>query len=137
MGLRLLIVGMLSGLLLGVMDGLVHGNPLAVRLYAVYQPIARVSLNVVAGAIIDLAYGFIMASLFLVLYKSLPGESALLKGISFGLLVWFFRVVMYVASQWTMFEVPINTIAYELFAGLVEMAVLGTLYGLSLSSQVH
>jgi hypothetical protein len=85
-----------------------------------------------AGLAIDLAYGFVMAGVFLLLYSSLPGEAGLTKGISFAVLVWFFRVVMGVASQWMMFSVPIGVLVYSLITGLGEMLVLGILYGLSL-----
>ena len=127
-----IIVSFVSGVLFGVLDGLIHGNPIAVRLYAVYKPIARTSINMLAGVIIDLAYGFILAALFLLFYPSLPGEVGLFKGVSFALLVWFFRVVMSVASQWMMYKVPGKALIYTLLAGLGEILVLGILYGLAL-----
>ena len=85
---------------------------------------------------IDLLYGFVMAGVFLLFYKSLPGEAGLVKGISFALLVWFFRVVMYSASQWMMFSVPTETLLYTLVAGLGEMLILGILYGLTLKPAI-
>jgi len=127
-----IVVSIISGILFGILDGLINANPVAQRLYAVYKPIARTSLNVVAGIVIDLAYGFIMAGMFLLLYTSLPGGTGMAKGLSFAILVWFFRVVLSAASSWVMFIVPARTLAYTLFAGLVEMFVLGMLYGLAL-----
>jgi len=129
---RYVIVSLVSGILFGVLDGLINANPLAQKLYAVYKPIARTSLNPVAGIAIDILYGFVMAGLFLVLYNSLPGEAGLVKGISFALIVWFLRVVMYVATQWMMFNVPVAALLYTLVAGLGEMLILGLLYGLAL-----
>jgi hypothetical protein len=82
--------------------------------------------------VIDLAYGFVMAGVFLLLYSSLPGETGLLKGVSFAVLVWFFRVVMSAASQWVMFRVPAKALLYSLVAGFGEMLLLGVLYGLTL-----
>lgn len=127
-----IIVSAVSGILFGVMDGLINANPLAQRLYQVYKPIAKSSVNVSAGVVIDLIYGFAMAAVFLLLYKSLPGEAGLVKGISFAFLVWFFRVVMSVASQWMMFNIPAGALVYTLVAGLGEMLVLGVLYGMTL-----
>jgi hypothetical protein len=101
-----LIVSIVSGILFGILDGLINANPIANKLYEVFKPIAKTSVNFVAGMIIDLAYGFILAALFLLVFPSLPGEAGLLKGISFALMVWFFRVVMSVASQWMMYKVP-------------------------------
>jgi hypothetical protein len=129
---RYILVSLISGVLFGLMDGLISANPLAVKLFEVYRPIAKTSLNFVAGMLIDLAYGFILAGLFLLLYPSLPGGSGFTKGLSFGLLVWFLRVVMSVASHWMMYKVPLNTLLYSLLAGLGEMVILGILYGLAL-----
>jgi hypothetical protein len=126
------IVSVVSGILFGVLDGLINANPMAQRLYDVYKPIAKISINPVAGIAIDLVYGFVMAGVFLFLYQSLPGEAGIVKGISFALVVWFFRVVMYVVTQWMMFNVPVETLLYTLIAGLGEMLILGILYGLAL-----
>jgi hypothetical protein len=89
-------------------------------------------INAPAGVLIDLLYGFVLAGLFLLLHKSLPGTSGWMKGLGFGLFAWFFRVLMNAASQWIMFRVSTETLAYTLFAGLGEMLVLGVLYGLTL-----
>jgi len=121
---------LVSGILFGVMDGLLNGNPLGTRLLAAYKPIARTAINIPAGVLIDVAYGFIMAAIFLLLYPSLPGASGALKGLSFGLLAWFFRVLMNAASQWVMFKLPASTLLYTAVGGLVEMLVIGLLYGL-------
>lgn len=129
---RYVLVSIISGILFGVMDGLINANPLAVRLNAVYQPIARKSINLPAGVLIDLLYGFVMAGVFWVLYSSLPGELGIVKGLSFALIVWFFRVVMSVASQWMMYDIPARCLLYTAIAGLGEMLVLGVLFGLTL-----
>jgi hypothetical protein len=127
-----IIISIISGILFGVLDGLINANPIANKLYEVYKPISKTSINFVAGMIIDLAYGFILAALFLLVYPSLPGEAGLVKGASFALMVWFFRVVMSVASQWMMYKVPSKALLYTLLAGLGEMLILGILYGLAL-----
>ena len=127
-----IIVSVISGILFGILDGLINANPMANKLFEVYKPIAKPSLNFVAGIIIDLAYGFILAALFMLLYPVLPGATGVVKGLSFGLMAWFFRVAMSVASQWMMYKVPLNTLVYSLFTGLGEMLILGILYGLTL-----
>jgi len=127
-----IIVSAISGILFGILDGLINANPISNKLYEVYKPISKTSVNIVVGMIIDLAYGFILAALFLLVYPSMPGEVGLVKGVSFGLMVWFFRVVMSVASQWMMFKVPLKALLYTLLAGLGEMLILGILYGLAL-----
>ena len=130
--IKYIIVSVVSGILFGTLDGVINANPLAQRLYEVYKPIARTSINPLAGIVIDLVYGFVMAGVFLLLYKSLPGKTRLVKGVSFAFLAWFFRVVMYTASQWVMFNVPVEALLYSLVAGLGEMLILGVLYGLTL-----
>ncbi len=122
----------LGGVLFGLMDGIINANPLARELFQVYTPIARKSINFIAGIAIDLVYVFIMAGIFLLLYASLPGTVGVVKGISFGVLAWFFRVVMHAASQWIMYTVPVKTSLYTIFTGLAEMLVLGVLFGLVL-----
>ena len=129
-----IVISIIGGLLFGILDGLINANPVAVKLYEVYKPIAKTSINFVAGIIIDLAYGFILAALFLLLYPSLPGENGLVKGICFALIVWFLRVVMRVLSQWMMYKVPLKTLLYTLFAELGELLILGILYGLALQA---
>jgi hypothetical protein len=69
---------------------------------------------------------------FLLLYRCLPGATGWAKGLSFGGLAWFFRVVMYAASQWIMFNIPVETALYTVAAGLGELLLLGLLYGLAL-----
>jgi len=58
---RFVLISVISGLLFGIMDGWIHANPLARKLYAVYAPIARKSIHIPAGLLIDLLYGFVMA----------------------------------------------------------------------------
>lgn len=127
-----IIISMISGILFAFMDGIINANPLGQKLNQVYAPIAKKSLNFIAGIVIDLIYGFILAGVFLLLYRSLPGEMGILKGLTYAVLMWFFRVVMSVASQWMMYAVPVKTLLYSLVTGLAEMLVLGVVYGLTL-----
>lgn len=129
---KYVLVSLGSGILFGILDGAINANPCAQKLFAVFSPILKKSVNAPAGMVIDLAYGFIMAAAFLMLFNSLPGSSGVLKGLSFGLLVWFFRVVMSAASTWMMFEIPAGLVFYTLITGLGEMLLLGLFYGLTL-----
>jgi hypothetical protein len=127
-----IIISVISGILFGLLDGVINANPVARRLNEVYRPIAKTSINPIIGSVIDLVYGFVMAGVFLLLHNSLPGETGLIKGLSFAVLVWFFRVFMNTASQWVMFKIPVQTLLYSLVVGLGEMLILGILYGLTL-----
>jgi hypothetical protein len=126
------VVSVTGGFLFGVMDGLINANPLARRLFEVYSPIARDTINVPAGVAIDLVYGFVMAGVFILLYRSLPGKTGPVKGLSYACLLWFFRVVMYAASQWMILVVSGAAVLYIIATGLVEMIILGFLFGLTL-----
>ncbi len=130
--IRYFVVSVAGGILFGLMDGIINGNPLAQKMYKVFEPIARKSINVPVGFAIDLVYGFAMAGIFLMLRASLPGESGIVKGLAFGVLAWFFRVAMQAASQWMIYEVPAGTLVYALACGLAEMLVLGLLFGVTL-----
>jgi len=132
--LRYIIVSISGGILFGFLDGIINANSYARKLLEVYKPISKSSINIPLGFAIDIFYGFVMAGLFIILYKSLPGKTGLIKGLSFGLTIWFFRVVMHVFSQGMMFKIPASTLIYLLLAGLVEMLTIGLLFGLTLKS---
>ena len=130
--IRQILVGLVAGVVFLVLDGLLNANPLAQRLYAIYQPIARPGVNAVAGSIIDLAFGVILVAMFLTLRPSLPGATSLAKAASFGLIVWFLRVCMRVAGEWIMTTVPLPTHAYTLVAGLVQVLIVCAIIALLL-----
>jgi len=128
--LRYIVVSIVSGLAFGILDGLINANPMAVKVYELYKPIQRTKINVPVGVFIDLIYGFIMAGLFLLLYKAFPGKTGIQKGLIYGCIIWFFRVVMHSVSNWMMFEESLQTLLYTMLAGFVEMIILGLIYGL-------
>ena len=130
--IKFIIISISAGILFGVLDGVLNANPLAQKLFLAYKPIMRTTINPVLGILIDLAYGFILAGLFLLLFHSFPGETGLVKGLSYGLIIWFFRVVMYGATQYVMFDISISVLLYIVISGLFEMLVLGLFFGLTL-----
>ncbi len=130
--LNYLLTSVLTGITFGVLDAAINANSYAKKLFEVYRPISRTAINIPLGLAIDLIYGFIIVGLFLLLNKSLPGQTALVKGLSYGLIMWFFRVVMYALSQFMMFKIPMDTLLYMLVTGLFEMLALGLLVGLLL-----
>jgi len=121
--LRQILVGLIAGVAFLILDGALNANPMAQRLYAAYQPIARQSVNALAGSAIDLAFGVLLAALFSTLRTSLPGRTRVAKALSFGLIVWFLRVCMRVAGEWIVTVVPADVHAYTLAAGLVQMLI--------------
>jgi len=130
--LRRIVVGLAAGVVFLILDGLLNANPLAQQVYAGYRPIARSSVNVLAGSLVDLAYGLILVALFVTLRHCLPGRKGLTKGVSFGLMVWFLRVVMRVAGEWVTTTLPPSAHAYSLVAGLVQMLLVAIVIALLL-----
>ncbi len=130
--IRYLIISILSGILFGILDGIINANPLAQKLFQIYKPIAKKSINVTAGIIIDIVYGFVLALIFLTLYEALPGDSGILKGVSFAVISWFFRVFMSVLTTWMTIKIPIKSLLYSAITGFLEMLILGILYGVFL-----
>ena len=128
---RLAIVGLAAGLLFALMDGLINANPMAHRLYAMFRPSSRESVNAPLGLMFDLISGIVMAFVFVALAPAFRG-GYIKQGISFGLLAWFFRTAMSSASQVVMYRLPASTLLYELFTGMAEMIALGLLYGVLL-----
>jgi len=133
--LRQIVVGLGAGAAFLILDGILNGNPLAREVYAVYRPIARSSVSMVAGSLVDLAYGVILVALFVTLRHCLPGRTKLAKGLSFGALVWFLRVVMRVAGEWVITTVPPSAHVYSLVAGLVQALLVAGLIALLLPEQ--
>ncbi len=131
--LNYIVVSVVAGLVFGSLDGLINGNRFARKLMSVYDPVARTSINVPVGLLIDLIYGFVMAGIFLLLYSSLPGASGWVKGLSYGLIMWFFRVVMFTATIGMIVQMPARALIYMLITGLAEMLIIGLIFGLCLT----
>ena len=129
---RFIIAAILTGLLFGILDGLINGNPLAVKLMECYNPIAKQTINVPAGIVIDLFYGFVITGIYVIIMQALPTELGIIKGLTYGLGMWFFRVLMSVITNWMMFNIPGKTLIYILLTGLIEMLLLGIINGLIL-----
>ncbi len=130
---RVLAIGAGVGVVFAILDGLLNANPVAQHVYAAYRPIARQSVNAPLGLSFDIVSGVVMAILFVSLMPALPG-GPVARGLAFGLMVWFFRVAMGVAAQAVMFNVPGSALAYMLLTGLIEMSILGSLYGVAFRS---
>lgn len=128
-----IIVSVGSGLLLAVLDGLLNANPLARRLYRAYEPITRKSIPIVRGILIDIAFGFVLAGLYLILYRGIPVPPGIARAMAFGFIVWVLRSLMTTFSHWTMYDIPARTHLYALFAGLLQSLVVSLFYGLALS----
>ena len=128
-----ILVSVGSGLLLAVLDAVFNANPYAQRLYSAYGPIARKSIPIVRGILIDIAFGFLLAGFYLILYRAMPVRPGIPRSIAFGFIVWVLRSLMNTLSHWTMFDIPARTHLYALGAGLFQSLAVALFYGLTLS----
>ena len=132
--LTYLIASFAGGVIFVLLDFVINANPLAQRLNEPYKPIARKRMHLAAAIVIDVLSSFTMAGIFLLLRPAFPGSKIVAAGVFFGLMAWFFHVLMGSLSQWIMFELPLTTHLYSIAAGLVEMVALGLFYAAIFSS---
>ena len=94
---RLLIAGFVASGLFLVLDAALGmlGGLIGARLFGLpaAQP-AGIESKMAAGLIFELINGFALAAIYAVVFACLPG-AGWIKGLSFGLLVWVLRVVMW------------------------------------------
>lgn len=124
---RYVLASLGMGILFVLLDVLLNANPLAQRVHRAYEPIARKTLNPLPAVLIDIAYGFVIAGLYLSLRQALPGAGWPAKAASFAAMLWILRVVMAALSHWVMFDVPASAHLYDLAAGLAEMLAIAAL----------
>ena len=76
------------------------------------------------GLLFELINGFLLALIYAVIHGCLPGRGWV-KGLSYGLIVWALRVVMWAFSTYVMTDMPPLTIGINVVTGLIEVLVLG------------
>lgn len=129
---RIIVGGIFVGLLLivlGVILGFFSVTVFKLPMFVSDSTLWRKEFNPILSVCLDIIYGIILAGLFNLLYIGIPGEG-ILKGISFGLIIWFFKVVMAMGSIRIMFNVSDKVLLYWTFSGLFEMLIIGTILGM-------
>jgi len=129
---RVIIGGIFIGLLLlvlGVISGFFSVEVFKLPIFVSDSTLWRHEFNPALSIFLDIIYGIVLAGLFNLLYMSIPGEGVV-KGISFGLIIWFFKVVMAMGSIRIMFNVSDKILIYWTFSGLVELAIIGSVLGI-------
>lgn len=127
---KYILASLITGLSFAFMDGLIYGNSYAAELMQPFAPIAKTAVNMPLGVAIDLVFGFVISAIFVIDKPAIPFRSGIMKGLVYGLGMWFFRVLMGVVSYWMLFEVPATTLLYLAITGLFEMLILGVINGL-------
>ena len=108
-----LLLDAIFGMLSGIIGQQVFGIPAS-------QPD---SAKMTAGVLFELVNGFILALIYAVIYTALPGKGWL-KGISYALIVWGLRVVMWAFSTYMMTNMSPVLISITVVTGLIEMLVI-------------
>jgi hypothetical protein len=124
---RLVLAGIVTAVLFLVLDMLfgVAGGWIVAQISG--QPVDQptgIEAKMGLGLLFELVNGFLLAAIYAVIYRCLPGQGWV-KGISYGLLVWALRVVMWAFSTYVMTELSPLLIAVTVVTGLVEVLVLG------------
>lgn len=129
---RIVIGGIFIGLLLlvsGVISGFFSITVFKLPIFVSDSTLWRQEFSPYLSISLDIIYGIILAGLFNLLYMSIPGK-AIMKGISFGLIVWFFKTVMAMGAIRVMFNVSDKILLYWTFSGLLEMLMIGAVLGI-------
>ena len=124
---RLLVAGIVASVLflvldmgLGMLGGLIGSRVFGV---AATQP-PGIEKKARLGLVFEVINGFMLALIYALIHTGLPGQGWA-KGISYGLVVWGLRVVMWAFSTYMMTDMPPTLIGINVVTGLVEVLILG------------
>ena len=123
---RLLLAGIAVSILFLILDGVfgVAGGVIAERVFGVSagQPDEA---KMMLGLVFELVNGFMLVAIYAVICRGLPGQGWK-KGISYGLIVWGLRVVMWAFSTYMVTDMSPILITITAVTGLVEVLILCT-----------
>ena len=123
---RLLVAGIAASVLFLVLDMVLGtaGGFIGAKVFGLpFEQPPGIEAKMRIGLIFELINGFMLAVIYAVIHPSLPGQGWK-RGISYGLLVWGLRVVMWAFSTYMMFDVPTISIAITVATGLIEVLIL-------------
>jgi hypothetical protein len=129
---RLIVTGVVAAVLFLVLDmglGMV-GGWIGTRFFG--QPSAQpagIDAKIKLGLVFELINGFLLALIYAVIHACLPGRGWT-KGVSYGLVVWALRVVMWAFSTYMMTDMAPATIGITVGTGLIEVLILGVVIAL-------
>jgi hypothetical protein len=124
---RLIVAGVAASVLFLVLDMMLGavGGLVAADVFGVpFDQPPGIQAKIKFGLLFELINGFMLALIYAVIYRCLPGQGWH-KGISFGLIVWGLRVVMWAFSTYMMTDLPPALIAITVVTGLIEVLILG------------
>jgi hypothetical protein len=119
-GIAASVLFLVLDMLLGTVGGFVGAQVLGVP----FEQPPGIEDKIKFGLFFELINGFMLALIYAVIYRCLPGQGWQ-KGISYGLIVWGLRVVMWAFSTFMMTDMPPALIAITVVTGLIEVLILG------------
>jgi cellulose synthase/poly-beta-1,6-N-acetylglucosamine synthase-like glycosyltransferase len=124
---RLVVAGIVASVLFLVLDaalGTAGGFIGAEAFDLPFEQPPGIEAKMKFGLIFELINGFMLAVIYAVIHPSLPGQGWK-KGISYGLIVWGLRVVMWAFSTYMMTDMAPVLIVINGVTGLIEVLILG------------
>jgi hypothetical protein len=124
---QLIVAGIVASVLFLVLDaalGMIGGLIGAQVFDLPFEQPPEIEAKIAIGPIFELINGFMLAVIYTVIHPSLPGQGWK-KGISYGLIVWGLRVVMWAFSTYMMTDMPPALIVITVVTGLIEILILG------------
>ena len=123
---NILVCGVITGILFLIFDMLIGISTSPI--FSPYSdlPIWKTPPDILAGLVFDLINGFILALVYRTLYEGIPGLGWK-KGLSYGVIVGLFRVVMMSFSTIVMYNVPLILVITSLITGFIEIVILCTI----------
>lgn len=118
-GLAAALLFLVLDALFGVLGGLIGRGVFGVEVTPMDQS------KMLAGALFELVNGFLLTLVYAIIYPILPG-GGWRKGITYGLIVWGLRVVMWAFSTYMMTDMSPVLIAITVLTGLLEMLIICT-----------
>jgi len=111
----LLVLDVLFGTLGGYLTANITGTPI--------QGSGGIESKIFTGFLFEVINSFILVLVYTIIHPSIPGIG-LVKGISYGFIVWALRVLMWAFSTYMMFEVSSVLLAITTILGLIEILIL-------------
>jgi len=124
---RLLVAGIAASVLFLILDMFfgTAGGFIGAQIFGLpFEQPPGIEAKMTLGLVFELINGFMLAVIYAVIHPSLPGRGWK-KGISYGLIVWGLRVVMWAFSTYMMTDMSPILIAITVFTGLIEVLILG------------
>jgi len=124
---RLVIAGVAASVFFLVLDAALGmaGGLIGARVFGLpFEQPPGMEGKMMISLIFELINGFMLAVIYAVIHRSLPGRGWR-KGLSYGLIVWGLRVVMWAFSTYMMTDMAPVLIAITVMTGLVEVLILG------------